>query len=554
VKKTLADKQVAAPFQNMIRANDSYTIVQPAESGDVEIIIDFGKELTGFIGFDIHAPENSIFDFYLFEYMSRGVIEKTRELDNTLRYISVTGRQQYESVVRRGFRYAMLTIRNLEKPCRIYAVHAELSTFPVAAIGRFECSDYKLNRIWEISKNTTLVCMEDTFVDCPAYEQTFWVGDSRNEALVNYYTFGSYDIVKRCLGLAAKSSRFTGFLMDQVPSGWNHIIPNWTFFWIMACREYYEYSGDFGFLNEIYPDLLKVLSEYEKMINKQELFEFCGCNLLDWAPMDIPDCGVVTHQNAALVKALADTAEIAAVLGDTVEEKRLRTQAEKIKRAINLHLWSNEKKAYIDSIHEDGVKSGIISQQTNTMIYLYDCFTKDRRRDLTDMLIHCPEGYVRIGSPFMSFFYIEALAKMGKVNTAVEYIKQWWGMMLDHGATTCWETFPGFEKDRLTRSHCHAWSAAPGFFLGAYVLGVRFSEAGCRNVIIEPNLCGLDWARGSVPVPEGRIDMEWVKTNNKLTVNVKLPEGYKIKFNIDKEKWGIDEVCLNGTSLKDSPI
>jgi hypothetical protein len=43
--------------------------------------------------------------------------------------------------------------------------------------------------------------MEDTFVDCPAYEQVFWVGDSRNEALVNYYVFGALDIVKRCLRL-----------------------------------------------------------------------------------------------------------------------------------------------------------------------------------------------------------------------------------------------------------------------------------------------------------------------------------------------------------------
>ncbi len=77
--------------------------------------------------------------------------------------------------------------------------------------------------------------MEDTFVDCPAFEQVFWVGDSRNEALVSNYLYGVNDIVKRCLRLVPGSKDQTPLYADQVPSGWSSVIPNWTFFWAIAC-------------------------------------------------------------------------------------------------------------------------------------------------------------------------------------------------------------------------------------------------------------------------------------------------------------------------------
>lgn len=550
IKKVLLERPVTAELQNIATANNSFAAINPPNAGDIELIIDFGRELTGFIGFDICTSEEAVFDFYMFEYLNNGVIENTKDLDNTLRYISLKGKQRYESPVRRGFRYAMLTIRNLRKPCKIYSVYANLSTYPVANVGRFECSDYKLNKIWEMSRYTTRLCMEDTFVDCPAYEQTFWVGDSRNEALVNYYTFGSYDIVRRCLNLAHRSAQITGFLMDQVPSGWQSIIPDWTFFWVTACKEYYEYSRDFDFIKEVYPHLLKVLAEYEKLIDDKGLFQFCGWNLLDWAPMDTPDSGVITHQNAAFAKALRDTAYVASLVVDKKEEKRLITAADRLKRAINLYLWSEEKKAYIDCIHENGERSEIASQQTNTMVYLYDCYDEGRESYITDLLLNCPDNFVKIGSPFMSFFYLEALMKMGKANAAVDYIRQWWGMMLDYGATTCWETFPGFEKGRLTRSHCHAWSAAPGYFLGAYILGVKFEKPGFEGVIVEPNPCGLQWAKGSVPVPDGRIDVEWEIAGRNLNIKIKTLESCSINLVLDKERWGVNEVYLNGNRVE----
>ena len=83
----------------------------------------------------------------------------------------------------------------------------------------------------------------------------------------------------------------------------------------------------------------------------------------------------------------------------------------------------------------------------------------------------------------------------------------------------------------LTRSHCHAWSSAPCYFLGAYVLGVRGETPGWTSVVVQPNPAGLTWARGSVPLPGGgRIDVSWEVTagpdtqEQQIQIRVQKPE------------------------------
>lgn len=541
VKKVLKEQDISSDYHNLVIPNETYTTIKES-SGDIEFIVDFGRELSGFVEFDIDSAKDVILDFYFFESMHDGIIEDTNGLNNTLRYVTREGRQLYRSFVRRGFRYVMITIRNLKRPLKFYSIKTHLATYPVVELGSFHSSDYLLNRIWEVSQHTERLCMEDTYVDCPAYEQTFWVGDSRNEALINYYTFGAYPLSRRCLRLVPKSLYRSILPESQVPSGWQNILTAWTLFWMSACKEYYLFTGDKDFLDEIYPSLMKTVKNFERFINEKGLLEITAWNMLDWAPMDTPDSGIVTHQNALLVKALRDVAYISDVLGRTEDKDYLLHFADNLKESINKYLWDDESKAYIDSIHTDGQTFKVISQQTNTIVYLCDCAEGERKELLEKYLINPPEHFVKIGSPFMSFFYFEALTKINKIGKILEDIRRDWGLMLDYGATTCWETFIGFMKDRLTRSHCHAWSSAPGYFLPAYVLGVRPLEPGFRKVLIQPNLCGLKWARGTVPTPHGVIDISVREENDSLEVKLKLPEGISAEIVPPSEK----KMIVNG--------
>jgi alpha-L-rhamnosidase len=530
------------------------TVIQPSSQGDIEVLIDFGKELVGFLEFELEGPEGVILDWNFFEGIQEGKRIYAQSMKNTLRYIT-SGRslESFHSLQRRGFRYVSLTIRNLTAPLKIHNVRCLLNTYPVTERGQFHCSDYLLNRIWEMCAYTTRLCMEDAFVDCPTYEQTFWVGDSRNEALINYYTFGELAMPKRCWHLVAESLKRSKLPESQVPSGWQDVIPAWSLLWVMACEEYYLYSGDRAFLQEIYPALAKTCTNFLTYINSQGLFEIEAWNLMDWAPMDTPDSGVVTHQNAWLVEALRRTAKVAQLLGEKEDEARFLLEAEKLIFAINEHLWSEENQAFIDCIHADGTRSDVISQQTNTVVYLCSAATMERQKIIAEYVKDVPAHWTRVGSPFMSFFVFEGLARQGEFQRILDQTRQGWGMMLERGSTTCWEMFPGFMEGLWSRSLCHAWSGGPAYFLSRYQLGVQPLSPGFTKVRIAPEPGDLAWCKGRVPTPQGEIGVAWKKEADGFNLEVKLPQGTcgEVKLPVASKAYKVDYYSCGELSEQD---
>ncbi|MDQ6422752.1 alpha-L-rhamnosidase C-terminal domain-containing protein [Paenibacillus sp. LHD-117] len=532
---------IPASLQQVAVASCDPGAVPVFADGDTEFTLDFGKEWSGYLQFELEAEAGVTIDWYGVEYRKGDYVQHTYGLDNTLRYVTKEGYQRYTSPVRRGFRYQIVTVRGATRPVCIHGVRVLQSNYPSPEIGAFQCSDASLNAIWEMARHTTRLCMEDTFVDCPAYEQTFWVGDSRNEALVNYYLFGGTDIVKRCLRLVPGSAFQTPLYVDQVPSGWRSVIPNWTFFWAAACAEYAEHTGDREFAAEMLPKVMYTLLHYAQRLNGDGLLEMKGWNLLDWAPMDQPGDGVVTHQNMIFTHALRRTAALAELAGGEApaEAKWCEELAAKLGEAINLRLWSEERGAYLDCIHKDGRRSEIFSMQTQVMALLSGLAQGERKATLTSYLSATPEGFVPIGSPFMSFFYYEALMQGGDVARMLDDIRQNYGFMIDNGATTCWEMYGHTTMNRanandLTRSHCHAWSAAPGYFLGAYVLGVRAAAPGWAKVVIEPLPGDLQWAKGAVPLPDGgKVEVAWkVEAGQLATLDITAPEGIELELRV----------------------
>lgn len=535
VWRTVAEKRaVPASLANAILPVPEPAVLPYFKDGDCELTIDFGKERSGFVGFEIEAPAGTVVDLYGVEYLRDDYIQHTYGLDNTVRYTCREGRQRYLSPVRRGFRCLIVTVRGAWDPVKLHEIYINQSSYPVAENGDFRCSDSLLNEIWEISRHTTRLCMEDTFVDCPAYEQVFWVGDSRNEALVNYYVFGATDIVKRCLNLVPGSADQTPLYLDQVPSAWNSVIPNWTFFWAIACREFAAHTGDLTFARSIWPAVQRTLKHYLTHLNADGLLAIRGWNLLDWAPIDQPGDGIVTHQNLFLVKALRDAAQLGELAGAQEEAEAFRDSADKLLRAIQAHLWDEPRQAYLDCIHADGRRSEIFSMQTQVVAYLCGAAEGDRRETLERYLVSPPPEFVQIGSPFMSFFYYEALVKSGRYERMLDDIRKQYGSMLAHGATTCWEIYPNFAENRadpdmLTRSHCHAWSAAPGYFLGESILGVKRLDDGWQSVEIAPQPCGLTWARGSVPLPQGgQVAVSWRVDGGRMKLRAEAPEDVRL--------------------------
>ncbi len=494
-----------------------------------EVTVDFGSVRSGYLEFELIAPKGVTVDFYGYEFISGDTIRHTRVVNNTLRYITRDGLQHHRSPVRRGVRYGVLTFRfpkGVKEPVIINDFHLNESLFPYTQKGRFLSSDYVLNEIYNTCLRTLRTCSEDTYVDCPTFEQTFWVGDSKGSSLFAYMAFGEYRLAERCFRLAAESLSRSPMVESQVPSGWRNIIPAWSFMWSMGCYEHYMYTGNREFLAEMYPHIKKQLDNInERFINRNGLFEIAAWNFFDWAKMDTPDKGVVTHQNLLLIMTLRSAAETARVLGFDEDAAEFDKRADSLKRAVNKHLRDNRRRIYIDSIHEDGTRSKVVSRQVQTLAYLADVIKPSERSIFRKYIEKGRRDFIDFGTPFAMTVLIEALLKAGKPEAAVRITRDTWRIITDADTGTCWEFLPTSGLLNVeSRSYCQAYSATPAFTMPAAVLGVMPLEPGFKKFTVNPCLETLDWAKGVVPTPQGEITVSVRKAeDNKLRIELNVP-------------------------------
>ncbi len=314
-----ADKGLIHQPEALLSQSQEWTTIHPAADGrDVRILLDFGREVLGYHRFEIDAPAGTILDFHNFEFIQPdGRINLAEGMNNSFRYVCRGGRQRYQSFVRRGFQYSWLTLRQMTGPVRIRFVDVLFNSYPQARQGSFSSSDELLNRIWEVGLHSVRCCSEDTYTDCPTYEQTHWVGDARNEALIDWIGNGDGRLWHHCLLQAARSLERSPLVESHVPSSWQNILPAWSFLWMRSVREYALFTGDTPRVRHLLGWIKKNVEGIAAHLDENGLFNIHAWNLFDWAPMDTPSIGVVTHQNCLAVLALKDAAELAAWCGET---------------------------------------------------------------------------------------------------------------------------------------------------------------------------------------------------------------------------------------------
>lgn len=121
---------------------------------------------------------------------------------------------------------------------------------------------------------------------------------------------------------------------------------------------------------------------------------------------------------------------------------------------------------------------------------------------------------LKITTPYMRFYELEALCAMGEQVQVMKEMKDYWGGMLREGATSFWEKYNPSETGTqhlamygrpYGKSLCHAWGASPIYLLGKYYLGVKPIKEGYKEFSITPVLGGMKWMDGRVPTPNGNI-------------------------------------------------
>ncbi|WP_269522596.1 alpha-L-rhamnosidase C-terminal domain-containing protein [Coraliomargarita parva] len=525
------DREIASKAPPDINFNKSI------ELGKSErIILDLGSITNGFFCMELESKDPCVIDGYFFEYFSdtdsgfriQYTQNEGNSYRNSFRIKAGPGPQTFFSSQRRGFRYAMLTMRGPARSVSIKNPRVIESLYPVKQQASFHCSDERLDQIFQMSQKTLHLCMEDTFTDCPSYEQAFWVGDARNESLFASVTFGAYDLNERCARLVSNSLKTMPLPACQCPSGWNEIMPSFCFLWVISIWEVYEQNGHEAYIEEMFPSVMKTLKNSLKFCTDQDLFSAPTWNFFEWAPIDQAS-RTVLHNSILLVGALRAGIRMAQLLNAPSELNQLEKECGKLTKAIN-RLWLPEKNSFPDSIEDSGKISSKTSQHTSFLSLLFDVFSDTAYKEAAIKNCLSPAAdMTTVGSPFAMFFLLDALLKEGHRDFVLNEIRSVWGQMLDAGSPTCWEMILPAGSPFPTRSHCHGWSAAPVYLLPWLFFGIEILEPGWKKIRLKPQLMDLDFVDASLCTPHGLLYIRlYKKPDGTLNVQFEAPESIQI--------------------------
>jgi len=496
------------------------------------IVLDFGKEVVGYPCYTLKGMSGANVSFWYGESL------------DLYRYDTVilNGEiQTYQPYHLRAFRYLKIVFNNSVTPIELYGVSIRMFHYPYDyAAASFSSSDDLLNRIWETSKYTVQMNSLEHFVDCPLREQAQWLADARVMSMANHWVFNSPDIIKKSIRQFLAVQDKDGLIPATGPM--DSPLKNLDFpcHFIMMVYEYFYYTGDKDFLNEVYDKLEKIIVHFESLADNDGFIIDKNMKgfFLDWAFID--KNGQVTAPQCLFYQSLVSFAKISKVLNKTDEFTFYENKATILKNKINTLLFNKEKGLYCDC-RIDGKFSEHYSQQS-TAYALITGVAEGMDTDEGKLIenIFSTEGIEQIKGAFLLSFVTDMLFKYDYSQKSVDIIRDYWGEMLKRGATTWWETFdrsspsttipycfagnsPTYLIDYIPSSLCHAWGSGPAYTLLQYVLGVHPEDTGFNRIKLAPVKTDLKWCEGRIPTKFGIIHIKWVK-NSEGEIEYKILE------------------------------
>ena len=414
-----------------------------------------------------------------------------------------------------GFRFVRIDAVQGTSPAQLSEVRAVLQIRDVPYLGDFRCNDERLNQIWKTGAWTVHLNMQDYLWDGVKRDRLVWLGDMHPEVSVIGAVFGYNTVVPKSLDL----------IRDNTPAtDWMNGISSYSLWWIILHEDWYRLHGNLDYLREQREYLKVLLPRVAGLIGEDGSEKLTGGRFLDWPTANDP---VAVHEGlqAMMVISLESGARLMQLLGEPAIGETCVNAAKKLRTHIPKPSGRKSPAALtaIAGLRNAGEVAKVLKQ--------------DGPKDL---------------STFYGFYVIEALGKAGETKAALDMIRQYWGGMLDVGATTFWEDFdlawtenagridelvPPGKKDihgdfgahcyvGFRHSFCHGWAGGPTAFLSHRVLGIRPTAPGFAKVRITPDLGDLQWAEGSYPTPKGIIKVRHERlANGTIKSEITLPPG-----------------------------
>ncbi len=449
----------------------------------------------------------------------------------------------------RTYRYVGLEIETKDDPLVISDLYGMFTGYPFKENGSFDSDDKNIKKIWEVGWRTARLCANETYVDCPYYEQLQYVGDTRIQALISLYVSGDDRLMRQAISAFNASRSYFGLTKSRYPSRLEQHIPPFSLYWISMLNDYAKHRDDKAYIAQNISTVKTVLEWFENQLDPVKgtiMPAMPHWWFVDWSisdpskPLPKNTHGWIrgippeseTDGSAIITLHLAltyrDAANLMRYMGDTeLAEKYMRRYVDIIK-SVKQRCWNAERGIFMDFA---GAETS--SQHVNIMAILSDAIPESEQPALMKKVL---EDKSLIACTFYYRFYLtEAMRKVGMGNLYVSNLKPWYDM-INIGLTTF------AENPEPTRSDCHAWSSSPNYHLLSLVCGITPADYGFKKVRIEPNLGVLKEVHGKVPHPNGLIEVSVKKNSkNKFDANITLPKGLTGVFVCEGKEYKLNE-------------
>ena len=520
--------------------NSHICVVKSTATEHPSILLDFGRELHG--GLQIvtgmpadHAPIRVRIRYG--ESASEAMCEidgkngatndhAIRDFETTLPWLGV--REWGNS----GFRFVRIDLLDDNRELHLKEIRAISIMRDLAYRGTFECNDERLNQIWQTGARTVHLNMQEYLWDGIKRDRLVWMGDMHPEVMTISHVFGQNEVVPKSLDLLKS--------VTPLPK-WMNNMYTYSLWWIIVQRDWYHFHGDEEYLSQQRDYLVGLL---DILLNKrvdENGYEKSGGGFLDW-PSNANKPAMKAGTQALMMIAMKAGAELCTQLGEEAMAARCAECYSKMEAVAPTIVEQYFSEA------EHPAAPG--SKQAAALMTLAGILDAEKANEEV-LTVDGARGF----STFYGYYMLEAMAKAGNYEGAMQVIRDFWGGMLDMGATSFWEDFnidwlpnaapinelvPEGKKDihgdfgaycyeGFRHSLCHGWASGPTAWMIEHVLGVEVVEAGCKVVKITPHLGDLQWAKGSFPTPYGDITISHSrKADGSIKTEIDAPRGVKV--------------------------
>lgn len=416
-------------------------------------------------------------------------------------YITKEGEQEFESL---GWVNGEHITYDIPHGVTVVALKYRETGYDSEFCGNFTCDDEFMNTLWQKSLRTLYVTMRDNFMDCPDRERAQWWGDVTSEMIMTMYSMDSNSYLLYQKGVQAMLSHIddTKVLQTVVPISDDYFeLPVQQLAGIVGFLTYYEYTGDKAFLKNVYDASLNYLKLWEMGENNLVIHREGSWDWPDWG--DKADMTAI--ENAWYYYALSTVEEMANILGKDDDISFITERKSAIEKSYK-SLWT-----------EDGYKSEDVKEpddRANALAVLSGLADKEQYEIITNVLTTTQNA-----SPYMEYYVLETLCKMGEYESAYGRIKDRYADMVSADYSTLWEFWDAW---RGTKNH--AWSGGPLVIMSKHFAGITPLESGYEKVKIDPQYTLSDSMNCTVPSVKGLITLNYEKVSDNYVINLTLPQ------------------------------